>query len=266
MAIKGKTKRSQSRPGRRPTPGPRVQAVERRLPWYRAPAFGVTLAVVALLGTMSAGVSRAREGVARDDVRRFTESLRRPMAPLQGIVGPGTTAKPGFTTAGDLKGGKLKPADLAKRSKDWQSKLADMRTQVANVSLGPAGDSKLDGNPSNQVGGHVAMLSGVRDAYAAGVGLYYEAAHTYELAASAPAKSPLAQQLVAEGDAVAQRAGQATDAAANQLARLVGRYHLDVTRQMPGESAASYANRWANAPPPVGGNVGGSPSGTPLPG
>ena len=48
MAIKGKTKRSQSRPGRRPTPGPRIQAVERRQPWYKAQAFPVTLAVVVL--------------------------------------------------------------------------------------------------------------------------------------------------------------------------------------------------------------------------
>ncbi len=266
MAIKGKTKRSQSRPGRRPTPGPRIQAVERRLPWYRAPAFPVTLAVVALLLTMVAGVNRAREGVQRDDVRRFTESLRTAMAPMPGITGPGTTAKPGFTTAGDLKSGKLKPADLAKRTKDWQSQLEDIRTKVANVSLGPAVESKLDGNPANQAGGHVPLIGSIRDAYASGVGLYFEAAHTYELAAGAPAKSPLAQQLVAQGDAIAKRAEQATDAAANQLVRLVGRYHLDVTRQMPGESAGSYANRWANAPAPVGNDTGGATGNSPLPG
>jgi hypothetical protein len=243
-----------------------MQAVERKLPWYRAPAFPVTLAVVALLGTMIAGFERTREGFARDDVRRFTEALRGSMAPMPGIVGPGTTAKPGFTSAGDLKGGKLKPADLAKRSEQWQTQLADIRTQVGNVSLGAAGESKLDGNPSNQVGGHVPMLGSVRDAYAAGVGLYYEAAHTYELAASAPAKSPLAEQLVSQGDSIAKRAEQATDAAASQLVRLVGRYHLDVTRQMPGESAGSYANRWANAPPPVDTGTGGTPGNSPLPG
>jgi hypothetical protein len=263
VAIKGKTKRSQSRPGRRAAAGPRIQAVERRLPWYRAPAFPVTLAVVALLGTMYAGVIRTREGFARDDVRRFTEALRGSMAPMAGIVGPGTTAKPGLTTAADLKSGKLKPADLAKRAKQWQSQLEDIRTKVSNVTLGAAGESKLDGNPSNQVGGHVAMLGSVRDAYAAGVGLYFEAAHTYELAASAPAKGPLAGQLVSQGDSIAKRAEQTTDAAASELARLVGRYHLDVTRQMPGESAGSYANRWANAPPPVdsGGATGGQPPG-----
>ena len=266
MAIKGKTKRSQSRPARRPAPGPRIQTAERRLPWYRAPAFPVTLAVVALLATMYAGVNRAREGIARDDVRRFTESLRSSMAPMPGITGPGTTARPGFTTAGDLKGGKLKPADLAMRAKAWQSQLADIRTKVANVSLGPVTGNKLDGNPTNEAGGHVPMLGGVRDGYTAGVGLYYEAAHIYELAASAPVKGPLAGQLVSEGDTVAKRAEEATDAAASQLVRLVGRYHLDVTRQMPGESAGSYANRWANAPAPVGGNVGGTPSNTPVPG
>ena len=55
MAIKGKSKRSQGRPVRRPATGPRIQSLERRLPWYRAPAFPVTLAVIALLGTLIAG-------------------------------------------------------------------------------------------------------------------------------------------------------------------------------------------------------------------
>jgi hypothetical protein len=262
VAIKGKTKRSQSRPARRPTPGPRIQAAERRLPWYRAPAFPVTLAVIALLGTLIAAVNRVQEGYARDDVRRFTEALRGPLAPLPGIVGPGTTAKPGFTTAAELKGGKLKPADLSKRSKQWQSQLSDIRNKVANLTVGEAQVSELDGNPGNPVGGHVAMLGGIRDAYAAAVGTYFEAAHTYELAADAPAKSKLAEQLTGQGDSIAKRAEQEMDAAAALLARLVGRYHLDVTRQMPGESAGSYANRWEKAPPPVDNNpVGGSPLG-----
>lgn len=258
MAIKGKTKRSQGRPGRRPTPGPRIQAIERRQPWYKAQAFPVTLAVVALLATLLVAYNRVQEGYGRDDVRRFTETLRGQLAPLPGIVGPGTTAKPGFTSAADLKAGKLKPAELAKRSNDWQSELAEIRNKVANLTLGPAEPSTLDGNPANQAGGHVPMLTGVRDAYAAAVGTYYEAAHTYEVAAAAPAKSPLAEQLVSQGDATAKRAEQAMDAAAGQLARLVGRYHLDVTRQMPGESAGSYANRWEKAPAPVGD--------TPIPG
>jgi hypothetical protein len=252
VAIKGKTKRSQSRPGRRPTPGPRIQAMERRQPWYKAPAFPVTLAVVALLLTLLVAYNRVQEGYGRDDVRRFTEQLRGQLAPLPGIVGPGTTAKPGFASAADLKAGKLKPADLAKRSKDWQSQLADVRNKVANLTLGTPDPSTLDGNPGNPTGGHVAMLSGVRDAYAAAVGTYYEAAHTYELAATAPAKSALAEQLVSQGDSTAKRAEQAIDAAAGQLVRLVGRYRLDVTRQMPGESAGSYANRWEKAPAPVG--------------
>ena len=76
MAIKGKSKRSQGRPVRRPATGPRIQTVERRLPWYRAPAFAVTLAVVALVGTLVAAANRAEEGWARDDVRRFTADLR----------------------------------------------------------------------------------------------------------------------------------------------------------------------------------------------
>jgi len=54
VAIKGKSKRSQGRPVRRPATGPRIQSVERRLPWYRATAFPVTLAVIALLGTLIA--------------------------------------------------------------------------------------------------------------------------------------------------------------------------------------------------------------------
>jgi hypothetical protein len=258
VAIKGKTKRSQSRPGRRPTPGPRSQAVERRQPWYRAQAFPVTLAVVVLLVTLLAAYNRVQEGYGRDDVRRFTEALRSQLAPLPGIVGPGTTAKPGFASAAGLKDGKLKPADLTKRSKDWQSQLSDLRNKVANLTVGTAEPGTLDGNPGNQAGGHVPMLSGVRDAYAAAIGTYFEAAHTYELAATAPAKSALAEQLVSQGDATAKRAEQAIDAAAGQLVRLVGRYHLDVTRQMPGESAGSYANRWEKAPAPVGD--------TPIPG
>jgi hypothetical protein len=35
------------------------------------------------------------------------------------------------------------------------------------------------------------------------------------------------------------------------LARLTARYHLDVARQMPGESAESYARRYAGAPAPI---------------
>jgi hypothetical protein len=252
VAIKGKTKRSQGRPVRRPAPGPRIQAFERREKWYRATAFPVTLAVIALLGTLIAAANRVQEGWARDDVRRFTDQVRTPLARMPDIVGAGTTAKPGFASAGELAGGKLKPADLAKRAKDWQTQLSDVRAKASNVSLGPAPQGgELNGNPPDATGGHVPMLSSVRDAYAAAVGTYFEAAHTYELAAAAPAKSQLAQQLVSQGDQTAKRGEQAMDAAAGMLARLTARYDLDVTRQMPGESAESYAKRYAGAPTPA---------------
>ena len=252
MAIKGKTKRSQGRPVRRPATGPRIQALERREKWYRATAFPVTLAVVALLGTLIAAANRVQEGYSRDDVRRFTDQVRTPLARMPDIVAAGTTAKPGFASAAELAGGKLKPADLAKRAKDWQTQLADIRAKVGNANLGPAPEAgALDGNPANATGGHVPMLSSIRDAYAAAAGTYFEAAHTYELAAAAPAKSQLAGQLVIQGNQTAKRGEQAMDAAATMLARLTARYHLDVARQMPGESAESYARRYAGAPAPI---------------
>jgi hypothetical protein len=250
VAIKGKTKRSQGRPGRRPATAPRIQALERRQPWYRAPAFAVTLAVVALLGTLLVAVNRVQEGYARDDTQRFTDSLRGELSPLAGIVGPGTTDKPGFKSAAELKGGKLKPADLAKRADGWYKQLSELQTKVGAISLGEPVPSKLDGNPENKVGGRVPMLSSVRDAYAAAVGTYAAAASIYQQAAEAPAKSPLAERLVNRADETATRGEQSMDAAATQLARLVARYDLDKTRQMPGESARSYADRWQNAPPP----------------
>jgi len=252
VAIKGKTKRSQGRPVRRPATGPRIQAVERREKWYRATAFPVTLAVIALLGTLIAAANRVQEGYSRDDVRRFTDQVRTPLSRMPDVVGAGTTAKPGFASAGELTGGKLKPADLAKRAKDWQTQLSDIRAKVSNVTLGPAPEAGgLDGNPANATGGHVPMLSSIRDAYAAAAGTYFEAAHAYELAAAAPAKSRLAGQLVIQGNQTAKRGEQAMDAAAAMLARLTARYHLDVTRQMPGESAESYARRYAGAPAPI---------------
>jgi len=255
VAIKGKTKRSQGRPVRRPAAGPRIQAVERREKWYRATAFPVTLAVIALLGTLIAAANRTQEGFARDDVRRFTDAVRTPLADMTDVIGAGTTARPGFASAADLAAGKVRPADLAKRAKDWQTRLSDVRARVANTSLGtqPQG-AGLDGNPANETGGHVPMLSSVRDAYTAAVGTYFEAAHMYELAGSAPAKSQLAGQLVSEGNATAKRGEEAMDAAASMLARLNARYHLDVKRQMPGESAGSYAQRYGGAPAPTGGS------------
>ncbi|MGH3099682.1 MAG: hypothetical protein ACRDPU_01725, partial [Thermoleophilia bacterium] len=109
MAIKGKSKRSQGRPVRRPATGPRIQTVERRLPWYRATAFPVTLAVIALLGTLVAAANRVQEGWARDDVRRFTADLRAQTDQLPSVIGTGTPKLPGFPSVQDLTSGKLTP-------------------------------------------------------------------------------------------------------------------------------------------------------------
>ena len=102
MAIKGKSKRSQGRPVRRPATGPRIQSVDLRLPWYRATAFPVTLAVIALLGTLVAAANRVQEGWTRDDVRRFTTQLRAQTDQLPAVIGTGTKELPGFPSAQDL--------------------------------------------------------------------------------------------------------------------------------------------------------------------
>jgi hypothetical protein len=262
VAIKGKTKRSQGRSVRRPAAGPRVQAAPRREPWWRAPALSVTLAMVALLLTLLGAVHQVREGRERNDVRRFTGQVRLAVAGLPSIIGSGTPSKPGFASAADLNSGKLKPADLTKRAQGWQQQLELIRTSIGNLTIGKLPlTSPPDGVPGNPVGGHVPALTPIRDAYSAAVGFYIQAGHAYELAASAPAKSTLAQQLVSQGETDATRAGAAMDAAATMLARMVARYHLDVTAQMPGESAASYAGRYSKAPQPAGGQSSGLPAG-----
>ncbi|HEU4398559.1 MAG TPA: hypothetical protein VFU54_12095 [Actinomycetota bacterium] len=245
MAIKGKTKRSQGRPVRRPATGPRIQSAERRLPWYRAPAFPATLAVIALLGTLFAAYSRVQEGWARDDVRRFTSALRTQTDQLPAVLGPGTTQLPGFATAEELTSGKIKPKDLAVRASGWSAKLDQIKGEVEGITVGevPA-QSEFDGNPVNGVGGRVPMLTSVRDSYAAAIGVYTEAANTFQRAGEAPAKSALAKALVQQGTGTAARAGAAMDAAANALARLHARYDLDLTRQLPGESAEAFGARY----------------------
>ncbi len=207
MAIKGKTKRSQGRPVRRPATGPRIQNVERRLPWYRAPAFPATLAVIALLGTLIAAYSRVQEGWARDDVRRFTAALRTQTDQLPAVLG--------------IKG------------------------EVEAITVGevPA-QSEFDGNPVNGVGGRVPMLASVRDSYAAAIGVYAEAANILQRAGEAPAKGELAKALVQQANGTAAQASAAMDAAANALARLYARYDLDLTRQLPGESAEAFGARY----------------------
>jgi hypothetical protein len=248
VAIKGKTKRSQGRPVRRPATGPRIQSVERRLPWYRAPAFPATLAVIALLATVFAAYSRVQEGWARDDVRRFSAALRAQTDQLPAVLGPGSKELPGFASAADLSTGKLKPKDLSVRASRWSAKLDQIRGNVEGITVGevPA-QTEFNGNPVNSVGGRVPMLTSVRDSYAAAVGVYTEAANIFQRAGEAPAKSELANQLVQEAAGTAARAGAAMDAAANALARVYARYDLDLTRQLPGESTEAYGARYQAA-------------------
>jgi hypothetical protein len=250
VAIKGKSKRSQGRPVRRPATGPRIQTVERRLPWYRATAFPVTLAVIALLGTLIAATNRAQEGWARDDVERFTTAMRAETDQLPAVLGTGTKDLPGFPSAQELTGGKLQPRQLAVRASGWSAKLGQIQGRVEAITVGePPAEAPTDGEPSNAVGGRVPMLSSIRDSYAAAVAVYVEAANIFQKAGEAPARSRTANALVEQGAAVASRAGQAMDAAAGALARLHARYDLDVTSQMPGESPEAFGARYAGAAP-----------------
>ena len=248
MAIKGKTKRSQGRPVRRPATGPRIQNVERRQPWYRAPAFPATLAVIALLATLVAAYSRVQEGWARDDVRRFTAALRAQTDQLPAVLGPGTKQLPGFATAGELTTGKLKPKDLTVRASGWTAKLDQLKGDVEAITVGevPA-QTEFNGNPVNGVGGRVPMLASIRDEYAAAFGVYAEAANLFQRAGEAPAKSELANNLVQEANGTAAKAAAAMDAAAGTLARVYARYDLDLTRQLPGESSEAFGARYQPA-------------------
>ena len=248
MAIKGKSKRSQGRPVRRPATGPRIQGVERRLPWYRATAFPVTLAVIALLGTLIAATNRVQEGWAGNDVERFTNALRAETDQLPAVLGTGTKDLPGFPSAQELATGKLTPQRLAVRASGWSAKLGQLQGRVEAITVGePPAEAGADGEPSNAVGGRVPMLSSIRDSYAAAISVYVEAANIYQKAADAPARSPLAPALLEQGAAVTARGGQAMDAAAGALARVHARYDLDLTRQMPGESPEAFGARYSGA-------------------
>jgi hypothetical protein len=248
VAIKGKTKRSQGRPVRRPATGPRVQAAERRLPWYRAPAFPATLAVIALLATLFAAYSRVQEGWSRDDVRRFTAAIRAQTDQLPAVLGQGTKQLPGFARAEDATTGKATPKDLKVWASGWSAKLDQMKSDVEAITIGevPA-QSEFNGKPLNSVGGRVPMLTSVRDEYAAAIGVYVEAANTFTQAADAPAKSTLAKALVQQANGTAAKGGAAMDAAAGALARIYDRYDLDLTRQLPGESAEAFGARYQPA-------------------
>jgi hypothetical protein len=107
--------------------------------------------------------------------------------------------------------------------------------------------SEFDGNPVNGVGGRVPMLTSVRDSYAAAIGVYTEAANIFQRAGEATPKSKLANDLVQEANGTAARAGAAMDAAANALARIYARYDLDLSRQLPGESAEAFGARYQAA-------------------
>lgn len=247
MAIKGKTKRSQGRPARRPATGPRIQSIERRQPWYRATVFPVTLALLTLLVTLAASWNRLEEGWARDDLQRFTAKLRVQTDQLALVTGAGTKQAPGFASVADFTSGKLKAKDLASRASAWSAKLQQISTQISAITIGPLpASSPTNGEPANNVGGRIPMLSSIRDAYAAAISFYAEAATTYQDAAAESSKAQ-AQKLVSLGDDQATAASAAMDAAAGMLARLYAHYDLDAKLQMPGESSNAYSLRAGTA-------------------
>ena len=244
MAIKGKTKRSQGRPVRRPATGPRIQATERRQPWYRAVAFQVTLAAIVLAVTFAATYSRAQVGWGRDDIRRFNSALRTQTEQLGSVLGAGTKKAPGMASAADLTSGKVKPQDFQVRATSWSTQLEEIGRKVTSITVGkPEQVTSFDGVPVNGVGGHVAELTSVRDAYGAAIGFYVQAAGAYQRAGEAPAKGQLAQKLVSQAQGDQARAGQAMDAAASLLARIMASYQLDVQLRLPGESTTAFGNR-----------------------
>jgi hypothetical protein len=248
VAIKGKSKRSLGRPVRRPATGPRIQTAERRLPWYQATAFPVTLAVIALLGTLVAGFNRVQEGWARDDVRRFTADLRAQTDQLPSVIGTGTAELPGFPSAQEVAAGKLTNKQLAVRASGWTAKLGQIKGRVESITVGePPAEAGTDGEPPNNVGGREPMLTSVRDSYVAAIAGYEQAATLFEQVGDVPAKSRAASVLVEQGAATAAQAGQAMDAAAGTLARVHARYGLDLTRQMPGESTEAFGARYSGA-------------------
>jgi ribosomal protein S16 len=243
VAIKGKTKRSQGRPMRRPATAPRAQIVERRQPWYRATAFPVTLAVIVLAITLLAAWNRAQMGWGRDDVRRFGDQVRVQTDQLNLVLGTGTKQLPGMASAADLASGKVKPKDFQVRASGWSAKIDELSQKVANITVGaPQAVSEFDGTPINNVGGHVPMLTSVRDAYTTAFGFYSQAANTYQNVGGATT-SDLQQKLLTQAQSDSAKAASAMDAAASLLARVMVQYHLPVNLQLPGESSTAFGNR-----------------------
>lgn len=250
MAIKGKTKRSQGRPLRRPATAPRAQILERRQPWYRATAFQVTLAMIVLAVTLLAAWNRAQLGWGRDDVRSFSDQLRAQTDQLNPILGAGTKDLPGMATAADLTSGKLKPKDLQVRASGWSAKIDELSHKLATITVGaPEAVGSFDGTPINNVGGHVPMLTSVRDAYTNAFGFYAQAATAFGNAGGA--SGDLAQKLLTQAQGDGAKAASAMDSAAALLARVMVQYHLPVNEQLPGESSTGFGNRTGAASTPT---------------
>jgi hypothetical protein len=242
VAIKGKTKRSQGRPMRRPATAPRAQILERRQPWYRATAFPVTLAVIVLAVTLLAAWNRVQLGWGRADVRSFVDQVRVQTDQLDPILGAGTKQLPGMATAADLSSGKLKPKDLQVRASGWSAKIDELSQKLATITVGsPEAVSSFDGTPVNNVGGHVPLLTSVRDAYTNAFGFYSQAATAYQNAGGAT--GDLQAKLVTQAQSDGAKAGAAMDAAASLLARILVQYQLPVDQQLPGESSTGFGNR-----------------------
>lgn len=249
MAIKGKTKRSQGRPMRRPATAPRAQILERRQPWYRATAFPVTLAVIVLAVTLLAAWNRVQLGWSRADVRSFVDKVRVQTDQLSPVLGTGTKQLPGMATASDLTSGKIKPKDFQVRASGWSAKIDQLGQRLSNITVGnPEGVTSFNGTPLNNVGGHVRLLTSVRDAYATAFGFYGQAATAYQSAAGATGS--LQAQLLAQAQGDAARAGQAMDSAAALLAVVMAQYHLPLDQQLPGESSTAFGNRTGTATAP----------------
>jgi hypothetical protein len=251
VAIKGKTKRSAGRPVRRPATAPRAQMVERRQPWYKATAFPVTLALIVLAVTLFVAWNRMQMGWSRDDVRRFADQVRVQTDQLSPVLGAGTKQVPGMATATDFSSGKLKGKDLQVRASGWSAKIGELQQKVSSITVGtPEELTALTSAPPNSVGGHVPMLTSVRDAYSTAFGFYAQAAADYQNAGGAT--GALAAKLVTQAQGDSAKAGEAMDSAASMLARVMVQYHLPVTQQMPGESSTGFGNRTGAAQPQGG--------------
>jgi hypothetical protein len=272
VAIKGKTKRSQGRPVRRVTPGPRAVAAERRAPWYRAPAFLATLGIVALLVTLIVAVDRTQYGWARDDVARFISALNGPMTKVTGIAGSGVDGQPGFSSVAEFATGKVKADEVVKRAQTWQQQLTAVREQVNGITVGEAEADPPNGLPAHSVGGRVRELSAIRDAYLTGIGFYDEAARAWQQAGEvmttadaaakgkkddAATKAAEAQrdQLISAAQGFAQKGQQAVDVAAALLADASARFDLPLSVRMPGESAGSFGARYVDPELDTGGGT-----------